>query len=535
MARDTSLLTFSIGPVHTFIAQARRVADLWAGSALLSHLIGKAIEIVHGDECEMIFPAVKTGPIPPGLPNRFVCRIPSGKERVMAGKMRNAVIEEWNECVKQAVDILKKRGIYPDEAIWQASGASRQTDKVLDISWSWVPENGDYAAASRAGAAQFAASRMFRPFEQIAEEGEKCAICGERTALPNGRRSDVRTAWETAEKCSEGLEAFFRGDQSRLCLVCATKRLYPLRSNGSEAYFRAFDRFQPKIDEPYFAVVAMDGDNMGRILGWQADRIRGDVENFHIKVSEILTNFASDLRKSGEPALNLDTLKHFMPADFAPASQAPQLIYAGGEDVLFICNPRDALPIAQGIRNKYREMFKEVKALLKDSEDCNRFTISAAILFCHTKHPAGLVFRDVQNLLDRQAKDEAGRDAVAMKLDKRGGYPISVAFKWDDTGSGTDYVRLFNGVVARISDKEMSSSQSFNLPFHNFGRATELSTLEHVFTTKDDWEKWLAEKLSRGIGSSEIAGILAKDVSPFFMTRKTDALRIARFLAKEVE
>ena len=258
--------------MHSFIDQARRVADLWAGSDLLSHLISQAVRRVQAwDGAEMIFPSVAgNDPIPPGLPNRFVCRAPSDQADELARALKAEVEAEWNRRVLATVDQLVLHGLKPAEEIWRADGApgTCQTDHLLEIAWSWVPENGSYAETAREGARQFVASRRFRPFPQIAERGEKCAVCGERAALPDGVRTRVRESWEGAAKRSEKTldEPYLRTGQGRLCLVCSTKRFYPIQC-GRRSWFASFQDFEPSEDKPYFALVALDGDRMGDILG----------------------------------------------------------------------------------------------------------------------------------------------------------------------------------------------------------------------------------------------------------------------------
>jgi len=546
MSRESALLTFSIGPVHAFIAQARRVADLWAGSDLLSHLIRVAIGVVRrrGD-CAMLFPYVAPdGAIPWGLPNRFVCRVPRSAAASVAGAMEAKVRAEWDRLVRRSVELLQGEtyGFEITGHLWQPEpvpGQPRQTDALLDVAWSWVPENGDYARASLAGARQFIAARRFRPFLQIREEGEKCAVCGERTALPNGDHRAVRAQWERAEQqAPEQDQGFFRLDQTRLCLVCATKRLYP-RLGDRRVRFRAFEHFEPKKEEsalndgaggnggeerdPYFALVAMDGDRMGDILGWQAEAVvGGDVEAFHREVSRVLTGFARDLRQPGSQALKLATLGG------GCAGVPPQLIYAGGEDVLFVADPRDALPLALRIRELYRQRFRAVVPLLVDPGRYRDFTISAGILYAHTKHPAGLLFRDVQKLLDDKAKTAADRDAVALRLVKRGGVPVEVAFKWESAESGEPgWVERFNRVVELVRREDLASRQTFNL-------RQEEAVLAAVFHGTEQWEQWLNDRLSRGDASAELARELAAELAPFFEHGKAAALRLARFLGREV-
>src|SRR5437588_11915519 len=43
------MLLFSLGPVQTFIAQARKTRDLWLGSYLLAKLMEAATEELKGD------------------------------------------------------------------------------------------------------------------------------------------------------------------------------------------------------------------------------------------------------------------------------------------------------------------------------------------------------------------------------------------------------------------------------------------------------------------------------------------------------
>lgn len=527
---ESTILTFSIGPVHTFITQARRVADLWAGSALLSQLIETAVAEVFAAGGEMIFPYVEdVTSIPPGLPNRFVCRFRGADATAHAEEIAAAVRGRWRKIVEDAVAELKKVGIIPHASLWPGTNESAQTDAAIDIAWSWVPEDGGYKAASDAGARQFAAMRMFRQFMQIGEQGLKCAVCGERTALPDGDRANVKSAWESAGKnAKDQRAAYFRLDQSRLCLVCAAKRLYPLTS-GQHARFASFHDFEPaekdkEAEIPYFAVVTMDGDRLGEALAAHADDTDTTIEAFQKRVSGKLAGFAASLRTSGA-ALNLETLH------YRTAGRIPQLIYAGGEDVVFICDTRDAIPLARAVREHYRKTF---------AGEPRAFTISAGVLFAHTKYPAGLLFREADDLLNRKAKEEAGRDAIAIRLNKRGGVPVEVAFRWDEGPStGPTWIDLLTGeegLVRMLHGSEIASRQTYSL-------VQQVAVLGETFDTfagrekrepSELWVGWITNLLSRGEGSSEHAEQLAAKLAPFFIARKTTAFRIARFLAVEV-
>ena len=528
MHRDSALLTFSIGPVHAFIAQARRLADLWAGSYLLSHLIRQAVSELRKRGGEMVFPFLDGERIPDGIPNRFVCRVAASAADEIARAMEEKVREGLTTYARGAA--MRVQSHFPLESIWSEEEGTRQTDHLLDIAWSWVPEGESYAEAALAGARQFEAARRFRPFRQTPQLGEKCAICGERTALPDGHRDRVRAAWKRASEASEGteLERFLRVDQTRLCLVCLTKRLFPVFEK-KESNFEALDRFQPHNEAPYLALVKMDGDRMGRILGLGPEAVLGgDLERFHREVSRVLTALAMGLRLEGSPDLNLAKL-----GGYVPQGKEPQLLYAGGDDVLFVCDPRDALPLVERLREHYLKEFSEIQERVV--EDGVRFTVSAAVLFAHPAHPAGLLLHDVEELLDDVAKERAGRNAIAIRLAKRSGPPVEVAFKWDEPATPRDpespaksWSVALGELIQEVRDGGLSSGQTFNLRL-------EEKTLQKVFGSRADlWEPWLADRLSRNESVKGGAEILAREIVPFFVHGRFEALRIARFLGREV-
>jgi hypothetical protein len=528
---ETALLTFGIGPVHSFIAQARRVADVWAGSHLLSHLTRQAMRTARKQGGEMVFPFL--GPeehIPDGVPNRFVCRVPAERATEIAKEMEEAVRSAWDGIVRTAVwNVLRYHGLFPSPELWTEQpqpGRLRQTDELLDFAWSWVPESEGYARASIEGARQFAASRWFRAFEPAEALWEKCAICGERTALPNGIREDVQAAWVAAEAKAKDtpLERYFRIDQGRLCLVCAAKRLYT-DTEKQKGNFLALDRFQPSDEEPYLALVKMDGDRMGGILSLPRTAVRNDdQEAFHKTVSRALLDFAAEIRKDDSVDLDVEAL------GYVPRGQGPQLIYAGGDDVLFICDPRDALPLVKILRERYVKAFDKARELLLREEDRERFTISAGILFAHSSHPAGLLLRDLEEILEMGAKARAGRDAVALSLAKRSGAPEEAAFQWsDEKAPDGGWIAALDRITEQLRQGEISSRQTFTLRL-------EERTLQKVFEDDPErWRLWLADRLSRNEAAEGQAGDLAATIAPFFLHGHAPALRIARFLGREAE
>lgn len=550
----TALLTVSIGPVHAFIATARRVADQWSASQLLSAIAARGIETVLAQGGRLLFPYVADLPVPEGLPNRFVCRVPLERVEDIARSVEGELRSRWAGWVRAAAHF------------WQAElglslggqVSTEQAEGFLEISWSWVPEAPDYAAAMREGARSLNAWRRFRPFVQTREMGQKCALCGERAALPDGRRQGMAAAWKEAYKAAaaRGCGAYLREDQSRLCLVCFTKRLYPwLEHRHRRARFGDFERIglggQAELRElerrakdvegeeldsaasgtPYFALVSMDGDRVGRILGWSSERIpSGNVEGFHRELSKILTGFASSLRTEDSALLRLDDL---LPYLSEPPERPAYLVYAGGEDVLFYCHPRDAFALAQAVRELYRERMQPLGAFL-DAQYLEQLTISAGILFAHARRPAGLSFRDVQHLLDHKAKHEAGRDAVALRLDKRSGPAVEVAFGWD-----TEFPQKLVDLSSALRDRRLASRTSYRFRDEEeiLGPVFRKVAAEHADTEAANlWRGWLTRRLAVS-GEVEEKNLkpLVEELVAFLAQGHPEALRIARFLGREVK
>jgi CRISPR/Cas system-associated protein Cas10 (large subunit of type III CRISPR-Cas system) len=254
----------------------------------------------------------------------------------------------------------------------------------------------------------------------------------------------------------------------------------------------------------------MDGDRLGEAL-------RNSSEDEQGRISEALTEFARSLRTDRRADLNLRTLGLSLPPEDDPQRKPPQLIYAGGEDVLFVADPRDALDCAIAIRKHYRDCFKNLQS------DRTNYTISAAVIFAHTKIPAGRLLSDAEDLLKRKAKKD--RDAIAVALHKRSGPAVETVFPWD----GSLHVGLLKNVVKELKDRNLASRQTYEL-------SDESRILTEVFTKEQQWRTWLEWRLARGEGSREQVARLAGLIAPLFVeeNKRVEALRIARFLAIEV-
>jgi CRISPR-associated protein Cmr2 len=125
-------LHFNFTPVQSFVAQARRTRDLWAGSYLLAWLSGQAMAAIRKDKGEILMPyidddfLIKAIENPSNaqqlakslgtLPNRFIATVPEnqdpsiyaeiirGKWREVADAVRNKIDPEHNNPDKSLID-----------------------------------------------------------------------------------------------------------------------------------------------------------------------------------------------------------------------------------------------------------------------------------------------------------------------------------------------------------------------------------------------------------------------------------------------
>lgn len=195
------MLLFSLGPVQSFIAQARKTRDLMLGSFLLSMLMEAAMKGI--DKEKLVFPADPTihNDIS-DLPNKFVALFDDYKAACKAAedsedrikKLWNTIREEvWKEIIEPALSPEEKK---VTRQIWD-----QQSDPGRFFEIFWVIAEGSPAHYPEwLDEAQKAldARKRFRNFEQQDEEGEKSTISGERQALrgKGGSRDEVKAFWE---------------------------------------------------------------------------------------------------------------------------------------------------------------------------------------------------------------------------------------------------------------------------------------------------------------------------------------------------
>lgn len=193
------LFLFTIGPVQSFIAQARKTQDLYAGSKLLSDLIGYGLcEVSKIKNTEIIFPNFDTTEFKQdcqdsqkikdrSFPNRFIAKVSIEGNANEFGKSIEVKVKDY-----LSKEILKK--YFTDNNINLPIGAIEQIEDFLQVYWVINPfekdnvGKEDYKSTYTKIERYLGAVKNVRTFKQLnyqnngkdfGEAGRKCSLNGE--------------------------------------------------------------------------------------------------------------------------------------------------------------------------------------------------------------------------------------------------------------------------------------------------------------------------------------------------------------------
>lgn len=177
------LFLFTLGPVQSFIEQARKTQDLFAGSRILSTLIKTGMEEFDFNN-QIIFPKSKGV----SIPNRFIAHFEGSTETAQQKG------EEVTTIVQQKFKTLGQKAIdnanidFTEQSLDFQQAFFQQLKQHLDIYWGFVPLANDYKTSYQKLENLLSSLKNARTFEQfsyhqLGEQGRKCSLDGERNAL----------------------------------------------------------------------------------------------------------------------------------------------------------------------------------------------------------------------------------------------------------------------------------------------------------------------------------------------------------------
>ncbi len=255
-----AVLIFTFSPVQSFIAEARRAADLYVGSQILVRMAKAAAQAIGLSN--LIYPAPQSGDLPDDVPNVLVARIPGNDAQTIADQAHQALLAEWRRLADTGrKELLNRSGSVPDatwDAIW-----TRQLQNLWQVFWAAAPIGaGGYSEAYQMARDALDAGKRSRIFPQAIEPGDKDSLSGTREALHrNGERA--KEYWRQVAR--RATAAKLRPDgRERLDAVGSVKRFCELADKAivststiASADFREqakSDRVRPKLEEHRRAV-----------------------------------------------------------------------------------------------------------------------------------------------------------------------------------------------------------------------------------------------------------------------------------------
>lgn len=485
------LYIFTIGPVQSFIAQARKAQDLHAGSRLLSELVRRG---VTNFQCEaenytyqptLIFPnnwEDKNA----SLPNRFIAKIEASNiEQSKLKKLGNDCKEAIkNEFIIIAEETLGKH--YSTEV-------AKQIDRHLEVHWAALPIKTDYKTAYLELESLLGAVKNIRPFEQLnsgdGEVGRKCNLDGENNAL--FYHGDPALIWLNEKRGAKHLRNDFRLNPGEaISAVSFLKRKYQnsqsFPSIAEIALMEAIEKTKNDSGTCLFEFEQLCRDKHGFIsiclknekeihLGNDLERLNTNFDyqliypenvntkNFpHTKQREYAVKITDNLSRhlkdkhyamimfdgdkmgkwlSGENTTHDGKELEGFHKDFSSLlSQFAEsvneilegkgrVIYSGGDDFLGLVNLHHLFPVIRGLREKFH---KEVNDKIANKQEGKHLTFSAGIVITHYKTPLSEVLQKARQMEKKAKHKESGdRNAFVISVIKHSGEIQEAIYKWD--------------------------------------------------------------------------------------------------------
>jgi len=154
---------------------------------------------------------------------------------------------------------------------------------------------------------------------------------------------------------------------------------------------------------PYYALLAADGDNMGVVIDAQTD------SQAHRDLSQALSEFA--LRAPG-----------------LVKAGAGFLIYAGGDDVLAYLPLHTALGVARELEEAFKKKMQGFKATDKKGDEITP-TLSIGIAVTHHLEPLADAL-ELARKAEKEAKTVPGKNGLAIIVSKRSGADRAIKDKF---------------------------------------------------------------------------------------------------------
>lgn len=470
----THLFLFTLGPVQSFIAQARKTHDLYSSSRILSRLCKVAADAFLSNKgSEIIFP----NPQSASIPNRFLGKITTGQDLKKIGDaVAHAVKNEWQKRFDQLPQLLSGAA---------GRDAQDQIDNHLDIQWLFMPladdQNETYINAYDDINKKLNAIKNTRSFHTSNEVGRKCSLDGERNVIfyrksfsqKNKDRDDLQKGnplysshnlvFEYKDisqfqlrhlQPGEGLSAvsmlkrytsfdgdfkandfpstaeFALADTMKVAGGDVLQQMTSLFGHDDSKHLNWQLFFEENLNEKYFEKQGYDTNLLEPAKGIH-DQLKSQVEASGRKFEKYYALVVFDGDKMGEwwkgtrlkDGISLESFHQKLAANLAifakkvreeypNGNQRGWEIYAGGDDFLGFFNLHHLVDAIEFLHRTYRELVHE--PLKKEISGDFVLTFSAGVCIANYKEPLSLVLDQARALEKSAKKYRETRDAIGL-------------------------------------------------------------------------------------------------------------------------
>lgn len=326
---------------------------------------------------------------------------------------------------------------------------------------------------------------------------------------------------------------------------------------------------------PYYSVIKLDGDNMGK---WLSGENLPEIK--HAYNSEIWAKLPKDFKEKIKVFPHKKILTPSIHASISNAlrnytlefvryiveeEHLGKLVYSGGDDVLAFVNLKDLIPVIQKLRAAFSGHIKfNNKELTVDWSNDTGFVIkdekyiltmgpnssaSCGVVIAHFKTPLKLVI-DKVNQMEEKAKAISGKDAFAVSLIKHSGQLKEFYCKWkfEKGGELIDTNHKILNLINYFKERGLYLSNTFPYKLYNSVKNLMSSNGGYSLDSgifKSELQRIVKRSLqgdSQKISKKDFVENVVSDLWDLFfidgisenIERFTDLLEIARFLSKVV-
>ncbi len=329
----------------------------------------------------------------------------------------------------------------------------------------------------------------------------------------------------------------------------------------------------------YYAILLMDGDKMGELVNGTTISAKWKT----VLHPDLFTDmqdpgFDKDYRDYWTNKLGWDNKRRLTPALHAAISEAlgdfalygvtsiiskhrGKLIYAGGDDICAIMPVSSVLKAAEEISQLYsagfvryhydahtnlirsekldssRSVFpldlenqkpeKRIVKLAQHLGSGQKLSISAGINICHHKQPLTIAIQRTHKLLDFFAKEQKGRNAIAIELNKRNGGGRVYVSHWSDSEDSTLEAFKFVGeALGKSQSRDLSASLAYRLQSFEMGLLSIIQSTKNQKVCSKMLNKFILQQIQQSGLQVDLPEELAQNVSRLIQTGDSDRLQI---------